>query len=75
MINIDSLPDNGPFPVTQTIKQPEPDGEAMDTGHAHGDGFARKATSKAMHLSSGNALKGDKRCGLFCDHKVQVGLA
>ena len=75
MINIDSLPDNGPFLITQTIKQPEPNGEAMDTGHAYGDGFARKATSNAIHLSSGNALKEDKRGGLFCNHKVQVALA
>ena len=72
MFNIDGLPDNGPFLITQTIKQPGPDGEAMDTGHAYGDGFARKATSKAMHLNSGDALKGDKRGGLFCNHKVQV---
>ena len=54
MFNIDGLPDNGPFCITQPIKRPGPDGEAMDTGHAYGDGFARKATSKAMHLNSGD---------------------
>jgi hypothetical protein len=70
--NIDGLPDNGPDPITQTIKQPEIDGEAMDTDQAYGDGFARKATSKAMHLNPGDALRGDKRGGLFCNHKVQV---
>ena len=71
MFNIDGLPDNGPFLITQTIKQPGPDEEAMDTGHAYGGGFAWKA----MHLNSGGALKGDKRGGLFCDHKVQVTFA
>jgi hypothetical protein len=75
LFKIDGLPDNSPVPITQTIKQPGPDGEAMDTGHAYGDGLAWKATSKVMHLNSGDALKGDKRGGLFCNHKVQVAFA
>ncbi len=70
MFNIDGLPDTGPFRITQPIKRSGPDEEAMDTGHAYGDGFARQATSKAMHLNSGYAQKGDKRGGLFCIHKV-----
>ena len=74
MINIDSLQDNGPFLITQTIKQPEPNGEAMDTGYANGDGLARKATSKAMHLNSGDALKGDTRGGLFCNARFKLHL-
>ena len=70
MFNIDGLPENGSFRITQPIKRSGPDGEATDTGHTYGDGFARKATSKAIHLNSGDAQKGDKRGGLFCIHKV-----
>ena len=70
MFNIDGLPDNGPFCITQPIKRPGPDGESMDTGHAYGYGVARKATPKAMHLNSGDTLKGGKRGGLFWNHKV-----
>ena len=75
MFNIDGPPENGPNPITQTIKQPGIDGEAMDTGQAYGVGFAWRATSKAMHLNSRDALRGDKRGGLFCNHKVQVAFA
>ena len=75
MFNIGGLPGNSPVLINQTIKQPGPDGEATDTGHAYEDGFARKATSKAMHLNSGDELKEDKRGGLFCNHNVQVAYA